>query len=130
MNVVDSSAWLEYLGDGPCASELASAIENTAELVVPTLTVYEVFRRTFQLTGESDALEAAALMLQGRVVDISAGLAIDAALISLDESLPMADSVILATARAESAVLWTQDAHFAGLDQVEYREKQRAGTAG
>jgi predicted nucleic acid-binding protein len=97
---------------------------------VPALTVYEVFKRTFQLKGETDALEAAAIMLQGRVVDISGGLAIEAAKISLDESILMADSIILATARAEGAVLWTQDAHFAGLDQVEYREKQRAGTAG
>ena len=127
MNVVDSSAWLEYLGDGPCAPEFASVIENAADLVVPALTVYEVFKRTFQLTGEADALEAAALMLQGRVVDISAGLAIDAALVSLDESLPMADSIILATARCESAVLWTQDAHFTGMDGVEYRERQQAG---
>ncbi|MEI7814631.1 MAG: type II toxin-antitoxin system VapC family toxin [Coriobacteriia bacterium] len=124
MNVVDSSAWLEYLGDGPCAPEFASPIENTADLVVPALTVYEVFKRTFQLTGETVALEAAALMLQGRVVDVSTALALDAARISLDEGLPMADSIILATARSESAVLWTQDAHFAGLDSVEYRAKQ------
>ena len=124
MNVVDSSAWLEYFGDGPCSDEFAEAIENTAELVVPSLTIFEVFKRTFQLRGEAVALEAIAIMLQGRVVDVSASLALDAARISLDEGLPMADSVILASARGESAVLWTQDAHFAGLPGVQYREKQ------
>jgi toxin FitB len=130
VNVVDSSAWLEYLGDGPCAPDFARVIENPVDLVVPSLTVFEVFKRIYQLTGEATALEAVALMLQGRVVDLSAATALDAARISLCEGLPMADSVILATARAEDAVLWTQDAHFAGLPGVEYREKQRAGAAG
>lgn len=130
MNVVDSSAWLEYFGDGPCAPEFARVIENPTELVVPSLTIFEVFKRTFQLKGEAVALEAVAVMLQGRVVDVSSALALDAARISVSESLPMADSVILATARSESAVLWTQDAHFAGLPDVEYREKQQAGAAG
>lgn len=124
MNVVDSSAWLEYLGDGPCAPEFAQVIEKPVELVVPSLTVFEVFKRTFQLKGEATALEAVAVMLQGRVADVSATMALDAARISLNEGLPMADSVILATARSEGAVLWTQDAHFAGLPDVEYREKQ------
>jgi predicted nucleic acid-binding protein len=124
VNVVDSSAWLEYLGDGSCAPEFAQVIEKPAELVVPPLTVFEIFKRTFQLKGEATALEAVAVMLQGRVVDVSATMALEAARISLNEGLPMADSVILATARSEGAVLWTQDAHFAGLPDVEYREKQ------
>jgi toxin FitB len=130
VNVVDSSAWLEYFGDGPCAPEFASVIENPADLVVPSLTIFEVFKRTFQLRGEAVALEAAAIMLQGRVVDVSATIALDAARVSVSESLPMADSIILATARSEGAVLWTQDAHFAGLPDVEYREKPQVGAAG
>lgn len=130
MNVVDSSAWLEYFGDGPGAPEFAQVIENPVELVVPSLTIFEVFKRTFQLKGEATALEAIGIMLQGRVVEVSASMALDAARISLSERLPMADSVILATARYEGAVLWTQDAHFAGLPGVEYREKQQAGAAG
>jgi toxin FitB len=130
VNVIDSSAWLEYLGDGPCAPEFAGVIENPTDLIVPSLTVYEVFRRTFQLAGEATALEAVAMMLQGRVVDLSAATALDAARISLSEGLPMADSVILASARAEDAILWTQDAHFAGFPDVQYREKPPAsGTA-
>lgn len=122
MNVVDSSAWIEYFGDGVNANDFAAAIEDPDSLVVPTLTLFEVFKRTFQLKGEATALETIAVMLQGRVVGLSAGLALEAARLSLDAGLAMADSIILATARAENAVLWTQDAHFKGLDKVEFRE--------
>lgn len=130
MNVVDSSAWLEYFGDGPSAPEFTQAVEAPDELVVPTLTIFEVFKRMFQLTDEATALEAVGLMLQGRVVDLSTTLALEAARLSLDERLPLADSIILATARSEDAVLWTQDAHFAGLDGVEFRKKRQTDSAG
>jgi len=124
VNVVDSSAWLEYFGDGPNAAIFAEAIESPGEMAVPTLTLFEVFKRTCQLTDETTALEAIAVMLQGQVIELSATLAIDAARLSLDTGLAMADAIILATARAEGAVLWTQDSHFEGLDDVEFREKQ------
>ncbi len=124
MNVVDSSAWFEYFGDGPNAAEFAAAIEAPEALVVPTLTVFEVFKRTCQIAGESPALDAVAVMLQGEVVDLTSALALDAARLSLDAGLAMADSIILATARSREAVLWTQDAHFAGLAGVEYRPKR------
>jgi len=124
VNVVDSSAWLEYFGDGPNAGIFAEAIESPDELVVPTLTLFEVFKRTCQLTDEGTALAAIAVMLQGRVVELSATLAIDAARLSLEIGLAMADAIILATARAEDAVLWTQDSHFEGLENVEFHEKQ------
>ena len=124
MNVVDSSAWLEYFGDGPNASEFAAAIEAPERLVVPALTVFEVFKRTSQIADEASALDAIAVMLQGDVVDLNAALSLDAARISLDTGLAMADSIILATARAREAVLWTQDAHFEGLSGVEFRPKR------
>ena len=124
MNVVDSSAWLEYFGDGPNASEFAAAIEAPERLVVPTLTVFEVFKRTSQIADEASALDGIAVMLQGDVVDLNAALSLDAARISLDTGLAMADSIILATARAREAVLWTQDAHFEGLSGVEFRPKR------
>ena len=124
MNVVDSSAWLEYFGDRPNAATFAEAIESPGELAIPTLTLFEVFKRTCQLTDEATALEAIAVMLQGRVIELSATLAIDAARLSLEIGLAMADAIILATARAEDAVLWTQDSHFKGLENVEFREKQ------
>ncbi|MHB1342622.1 MAG: PIN domain-containing protein [Coriobacteriia bacterium] len=124
MNVVDSSAWLEYLGDGPNADAFSRAIETPGELVVPALTLYEVFRRVCQIRDETAAFEAIGVMLQGTVVELSATLSIEAARLSLQTGLAMADSIILATARAHSATLWTQDAHFRGLDRVEYREKR------
>jgi predicted nucleic acid-binding protein len=124
VNVVDSSAWLEYFGDGPNAAVFAEAIEFPGELAVPTLTLFKVFKRTRELTDETTALKVIAVMLQGRVVELSATLAIDAALLSLDIGLAMADAIILATAHAEDAVLWTQDSHFKGLDNVEFHEKQ------
>jgi len=124
VNVVDSSAWLEYFGDGPNATVFAEAIESPGELAVPTLTLFEVFKRTRELTDETTALKVIAVMLQGRVVKLSATLAIDAARLSLEIGLAMTDAIILATARAEDAVLWTQDSHFEGLENIEFREKQ------
>ncbi len=121
MNVVDSSAWLEFLADGPNAAEFAVPIEDSARLLVPSITLYEVFKRVVELKGESAGIEAVGVMLRGRVVDVSASVALEAARISLAERLAMADSVILATARLESALLWTQDADFEGLSGVEYR---------
>ena len=120
MNVVDSSGWLEYFADGPNASFFAGAVEATDELIVPAINLYEVFKRVLQQRGENDALEAAALIMQGEVIPLDATLALSAAKLSADLRLPLADSVILATARAEGAVLWTQDAHFRDLEGVRY----------
>jgi predicted nucleic acid-binding protein len=124
MNVVDSSAWLEYLADGPNASFFARPIEQTTELVVPSLTIYEVFKRVLQQRDEGDALRAVAVMQQGAVVDLDVRLALSAARLSLDTRLPMADSVVLATARLHDATLWTQDADFEGLAGVRYRARK------
>lgn len=121
MNVVDSCAWLEYFADGSNAAFFAHAVEETRKLVVPTLSLYEVFKRILQQRTESDALQAMAVMQQGTVVDLDASLALSAARISVDCKLPMADSVMLATARAYGATLWTQDEHFKGLPGIRYR---------
>jgi toxin FitB len=120
MNVVDSNGWLEYYADGPNADFFASAIERTSELIVPTLSLYEVFKRVFQQRGEGDALQAVAVMLQGTVVDLDMDLALGAAKLSIELKLPMADSVMLATARHHGAILWTQDAHFDAIQGVQY----------
>ena len=124
MNVVDSSAWLEYFANGPNASFFAGPIEETGELVVPSLTIYEVFKRVLQQREEGDALRAVAVMQQGSVVDLDAQLALSAARISLETRMPMADSVVLATARLCDASLWTQDADFEGLPGVRYRPRR------
>ena len=121
MNVVDSSAWLEYLAAGPNAAFFADAIENVSELVVPTISIYEVFKRIVQQRSENEALQVVAVMQQGRVSEMDSTVALSAARISIDHRLPMADSVMLATARLNNATLWTQDAHFEGLPQVKYK---------
>ena len=121
MNVVDSSGWLEYFADGPSANFFAPAIEKPAELIVPTLSLYEVFKRVLQRRDESAALNAVSLMQQATVVDLSAPLALSAATLKAQLKLPLADSVIYATARAYEATLWTQDADFEGLPHVRYR---------
>ena len=123
MNVVDSSGWLEYFADGPNADFFATGIETVPELVVPSISIYEVFKRVLQQRGEGDALQAVAVMQQGLVVDLDAFLALQAARVSADSGLPLADSVILATARAHDATLWTQDSDFAGMEGVRYVEK-------
>lgn len=124
MNVVDSSAWLEYFADGSNAAFFARPIEATDELLVPTLTIYEVFKRVLQQREEGDALRAVALMQQGSVVDLDARLALAAARVSLETRMPMADSVVLATARLHDATLWTQDADYERLPGVRYRPKK------
>jgi predicted nucleic acid-binding protein len=123
MNVVDSSAWLEYLADGPNAGFFAPAIEATEDLIVPTISLYEVFKRILQQRSESEALQAVALMQQGEVVELDAPLALVAARLGVDARLPLADSIILATARRHGATLWTQDEDFDGLPDVQYRRR-------
>jgi len=120
MNVVDSCGWLEYLADGPNADFFAAAVEDTSALVVPSLSLYEVFKKVLQQRGEGDALQAVALMSQGTVVDLNMDLALSAAKISVELHLPMADSIILATARQYEADLWTQDADLADVQGVRY----------
>ena len=121
MNVVDSSGWLEYFADGPSASFFAPAIEDATDLIVPTLSLYEVFKRVLQQRGESAALSAIAVMQQAEVVELTAPLALSAATISVQHKLPLADSVMYATARAFDATLWTQDADFEKLPHVRFR---------
>jgi predicted nucleic acid-binding protein len=120
MNVVDSCGWLEYFADGPSADFFAAAIEATEELVVPSISLYEVFKRVSQQRGGGSAMRAVAVMHQGRVAAVDAPAALSAARISLDLRLPMADSLMLATARANDAIFWTQDADFADVPEVNY----------
>lgn len=124
MNVVDSSGWLEYFADGPNADFFAKPIQDLKSLVVPTLSIFEVFKRIAQQRGEGDALQAVAVMQLGIVVNLTVPLALDSARLSLNEQLPMADSIILATARAYGATLWTQDSDLKDMEGVKYIEKE------
>ncbi len=123
MNVVDSSAWVEYFVDGPNAGYFAPAIEDRSTLIVPAIALYEVFKWGLRERGEQAALRLTGVMHQGWIVDLGPDLALSAARIAIEFNLAMADSMILATARAHTATLWTQDADFATVPGVRYMAK-------
>jgi len=125
MNVIDSSGWVEYVTNEENADFFDRPINDTDNLLVPTICFYEVFKRVFREFGEERALDAMGLMTLGWIVDLDGQTAIHAAQVSLDIKLAMADSIILATARAHNAVLWTQDEHFKDIEGVKYIEKKR-----
>lgn len=123
MNVVDSSGWLEYFADGRNASFFAAPLKDPDALVVPTVSIYEVFKVLLRESGEEAALQAVAAMQRGHVVELTPRRALAAAKLSLEHSLPMADSIILAAAREHEATLWTQDDDFKGMRMVTYFPK-------
>lgn len=123
MNVVDSSCWLEYFSGSDVGNSVAEAIEDIDSLVVPSITLYEVFKKLLTETDENGALVAVAHMKQGRVVELDADLAIYSAKMGKEYKLAMADSVIYATATKYHCLLWTQDKHFKDLKNVRYFEK-------
>lgn len=120
MNIVDSSGWLEFFADGPNANEFSEPLSNTETLIVPSISVFEVFKVVLRERGEDAALMAASLMKQGKVIDLSFELAIQAAKTSSDNRIPMADSIILTTATHYDATIWTQDSDFKDFDFVKY----------
>jgi predicted nucleic acid-binding protein len=122
MNIVDSCGWLEYFADGPNAVFFTPLIEDTENLLVPAICIFEVFKRVYQQRGEDAALQAVALMHQGRIMEVDDTCALNAAKCSIDYKIPMADSIILAMARLNKARIWTQDSDFKGIDGVEYIE--------
>ena len=124
MNIVDSSGWLAYFADEPNANHFLSPLSDSALLVVPTVTIYEVFKVILRETSENEALQAVVAMQKGTVVDLNAPLAIAASKLSLEHNLPMADSVILATAKEFNAILWTQDSHLKNISHVKYFPKK------
>ena len=123
MNVVDSSGWLEYFSKGETAEFFSAAIQDTENLLIPTISIYEVFKRMLIQLGEESALQSIGIMSLGITVDLTQEIAINAAKISSDLKIAMADSVILATARAYDATLWTQDVDFEGIEGVKFVRK-------
>jgi predicted nucleic acid-binding protein len=124
MNVVDSSGWLEYFADGPNAGFFAPAVQDLESLIVPSLTIYEVFKTVCRQRGEGTALQAVAVMHQGTVVDLDSATAIDAARLGLEHKIPMADSIILATSLSHDAILWTQDSDFENMTGIKYVKRR------
>jgi len=123
MNIVDSSGWLEYFAEGPNATEFARPIEATSSLIVPSLSLIEVFKRVCQQRDEGEALRVVAVMEQGQVIDLDRAIALEAARLSLVHGIAMADAVMLATAHRFNATLWTQDADFDGLEGARFIAK-------
>jgi len=124
MNIVDSSGWIEYIADDVNANFFEPLIIDIENLLVPTICLYEVFKRVLQEFGEERALDAMGIMSLGAIIDLDSQIAIHAAQISIELKLAMADSIILATALAYDAALWTQDEHFKNVEGVRYKEKR------
>jgi len=123
VNVVDSSGWIEYLSGGRNAAFFREAIEDEGALLVPALSLFEVYRHLLRHLGRDDALDIVAAMRQATVINLDDRLALDAAELSLATKLALADSIMLATARAHGAVFWTQDADFKGLEGVRLKRR-------
>ena len=120
MNLVDSSGWLEYFANGKNSKYFAAPIEDIKNLIVPSICIYEVFKKILLQRSDNEALQAAGLMHQGKVIMLDTTLSLNAARLSVNFKLPMADSIIFATAQAHDAVIWTQDADFKNLKNVKY----------
>ncbi len=116
--------WTDAFSDGPNASFFSRPLQETADILVPTITIYEIFKAVLRQRNESDALQSVALMQQGSVVDLTSHISILAAKMSIEHHLPMADSIILATARVYEATIWTQDSDFKDIDGVQYVAKR------
>jgi len=125
MNIVDSSGWLAYFADEPHAKHFHKPLNEPSSLVVPTITLYEVFKVVLRETTENEALQAIAAMQKGKTVDLTPSLAIAASKLSFEHSLPMADSIILATARDYEAVVWTLDSDFKNFKGVKYFSQKK-----
>ena len=122
MNIIDSSGWLEYFSDGPNAKHYLPPLNDTSTLIVPVITIYEVFKVVLRESSEDLALQAVAAMLKGKVIDLTFIIAMKASKLCLKHDLPMADSIILATAREYKCVIWTQDSDFQHIEGVNYFE--------
>ena len=124
-NLVDSSGWVEYFTAGANARFFIDSIQDVENLIVPTICLYEVFKRLLLDVGEESALQGVGVMSLGYEVGLNRALAVEAARLSVELKLAMADSIILATARTQDAVLWTQDHHFQTIAGVRYFEKKQ-----
>lgn len=123
-NIVDSSAWLEYFADSENARNFAKVIEDQGNLVVPSVILFEVFKKILLERDENTALTLVAHMKEGEIINLDLDLSIYAAQLSFELKIPMADSIILATAHRTGAIIWTQDSDFENISNVKYFQKK------
>jgi predicted nucleic acid-binding protein len=123
MIVVDSSGWLEFLTDGPLAEEYSTRLRLPKNVATPTIVMYEVYKHSKRLRGEDGALDAVAAMQKTLIVPLNDELALVAADLSLEHKLPMADAIVLATARLLDAEVITSDSDFEDVPGVTYIPK-------
>jgi predicted nucleic acid-binding protein len=123
MNLVDSSGWLEFFSDGKNADTFSVPLYDVENLIVPTISIYEVFKVVLREKGENEALQTVAVMIQGNVIDLSFEISIQAAKFSMENKVPMADSIIYTTGKLYNATIWTQDDDFLNLPNVKYFKK-------
>ena len=130
MNLVDSSAWLEYLSDGKNAKHFTSVIEDTKNLIVSTINLYEIYKKVLSERDENSAIQVLGLMQQAKIIDVNSSIAVQSAKLSFEKKIPMADSIIYTTAKVNDAIVWTQDADFLrrsgfpkNLEGVKYFKK-------
>lgn len=123
MNIVDSSGWLEYFSGGPNSEQFSSPLQDPSSLIVPVITIYEVFKVVLRESGENKALQAVAAMQKGTIINLTISIAMNASKLSLQYKLPMTDSIVLSTAHAYDCIIWTQDSDFENLPGVKFFSK-------
>jgi predicted nucleic acid-binding protein len=127
MNIVDSSGWLEYFSGGPNSDQFAEPLKDSSTLIVPVITVYEVFKVVLRESSENEALQVVAAMQKGAVINLTTSIAMNGSRLSLQYRLPMADSIILSTAQSYECIIWTQDSDFENLPNVKFFPKIKTG---
>jgi predicted nucleic acid-binding protein len=123
MNIIDTSLWIEFLAGTPLDESIVNALSNSEELYVPTICLYEVKKKFLNDNDAAKAATAIDIMKKGIVISIDSEIALLASDISKQYKLPMADSIIYATAVLYDAELYTQDKHYKNLDSVHYFTK-------
>lgn len=123
MNIVDTSGWLECFSDGPNADKFLVPLQDSSSLIVPVITIYEVFKIVLRECSENKALQAIAAMEKGQVIELTTGIAMAASKLSIQYNLPMADSLILSTAQLHGCTIWTQDSDFKNIPGVKFFPK-------
>ncbi len=122
MILVDSCGWIEYLSDGPLADKYEKYLQDSSQIVIPTIVLYEVYKKIRRERKEEEAIIIAAQMKKTKIIPLTDEIALSSAEFSLRYKLPLADSIVYATAIKENVQVVTSDSHFEGLDGVIFME--------